>query len=132
MGIYADFLYSVNQTRYGTGPLEAMAGPTVGPLLEMGVVQPLNALKAAVDGKPTNLLAQTVQDAKGFLPFSNVWYTKAAFEHLVLHNILEALNPGYLASMRARTRKEYGQEWWWSPGETAPSRSPDFPRAVGE
>jgi hypothetical protein len=31
LGVYGDFLYSLNQTRYGTGPLELAAGPTIGP-----------------------------------------------------------------------------------------------------
>lgn len=131
LGIYGDFLYSVNQTRYGTGPLEVMAGPTVGPLLELGVVQPLTALKNAVDGKPTHLGAQTFQDLKGFVPGANVWYAKAALDHLVWQNVMEALSPGYLASMRSRARKEYGQDFWWAPGEATPERAPDAARALG-
>jgi hypothetical protein len=35
LGIYGDFLYGINQTRYGSGPIEALAGPTIGPLLEL-------------------------------------------------------------------------------------------------
>jgi hypothetical protein len=27
LGIYGDFLYGINQTRYGSGPIEALAGP---------------------------------------------------------------------------------------------------------
>jgi hypothetical protein len=38
LGIYGDFLYGINQTRYGSGPIEALAGPTIGPLLELGLV----------------------------------------------------------------------------------------------
>jgi hypothetical protein len=47
LGIYGDFLYGINQTRYGSGPIEALAGPTIGPLLELGLVQPLTAAKNA-------------------------------------------------------------------------------------
>lgn len=131
LGIYGDFLYSVNSTRYGSGPLEALAGPTVGPLLEMGLVQPLTAAKKAMDGKETHLAAQTLQDIKGFVPGGNIWYTKAALDHLIWQQAMEALSPGYLSNIRSRTAKEYGQDWWWTPGELAPDRGPDLGKAAG-
>jgi hypothetical protein len=56
-----------------------------------------------------------VQDLKGFFPGGNMWYTKAALDHLLWQNVMEMLSPGYLASIRSRTMKEYGQDWWWSP-----------------
>jgi len=132
MGIYGDFLYSANHTRYGSGVLEAMAGPTVGPLLEMGLTQPMNAIANRMQGKETHLLAQTVQDAKGFIPGGNIWYTKAAMDHLVWQQVMEAMSPGYLASIRSKTAKEFGQEWWWRPGDLAPERGPNLGAAVGQ
>ena len=130
LGIYGDFLYGVNHTRYGSGPLEAFAGPTMGPLLELGIVQPLTAAKDAIEGKETHLLAKTVQDLKGFVPGGNIWYAKAALDHMIWQNVMEALSPGYLSSIRSRTQKEYGQAWYWQPGELTPERAPDFGEAV--
>jgi len=130
LGIYGDFLYSVNQTRYGSGPLEALAGPTMGPILSLGIVQPLTAAKQAMEGKDTHLAAKMVQDVKGFIPGSNIWYTKAALDHLIWQNVLEALSPGYLATIRERTQREYGQDWWWRPGELEPERPPDMRKAL--
>lgn len=131
LGLYGDFIYSVNSTRYGSGPTEAMLGPTVGPLLEMGLVQPLNAAKKAIEGKDSHLAAQTLQDAKSFVPGNNMWFTKAALDHLIWQQAMEALSPNYLASIRSKTAKEYGQNWWWNPGQTAPDRPPDLERAMG-
>ena len=125
-GIYGDFLYSASETRYGSGPVEVLAGPTIGPLLEMGVVQPLQAIRKTMEGKETHLLAQTMQDVKGFIPGMNAWYAKAAIEHLVWQNVMESLSPGYLNSIEKRTRKEFGQEWWWKPGELTPERAPEI------
>jgi hypothetical protein len=130
LGIYGDFLYSVNQTRYGSGPLEALGGPTMGPLLEMGLVQPLTALKKSMEGKETHLAAQTLQDLKGFVPGGNIWYTKGALDHLVWQQVMNSLSPGYLGSIRRRTAKEYGQDWWWGPGEPLPERAPNLGAAV--
>jgi len=130
LGIYGDFLSSTNQTRYGTGPLEVMAGPTMGPLLELGLVQPMNAAKKRMEGKETHLAAQTLQDLKGFVPGNNIWYTKAALDHMIWQRVMEMLSPGYLATIRQKTMKEYGQEWYWRPGEMAPERAPDLGRAI--
>lgn len=129
LGIYGDFLYGANHTRYGSGILESLAGPTVGPLLEIGLVQPMNAASKAIEGKETHLLAQTAQDLKGFIPGGNLWYTKTALDHLVFQNVFEMLSPGYLQSIRKRTAKEYGQDFWWGPGELSPDRAPDFSAA---
>lgn len=130
LGIYGDFLYGVTETRYGSGPLEAISGPTLGPLLELGIVQPLQAIKKNLEGKESHLLAQSLQDLKGFVPFGNVWYGKAAMEHLVWHQVMEALSPGYLAAMRSRTQRQTGQQWWWQPGELTPERAPDLDKAI--
>lgn len=131
LGIYGDFLYGAGHTRYGSGILESAAGPTIGPLLELGLVQPIQAIAKARDGKETHFLAQEAQDLKGFIPGGNIWYTKAAFDHLVSQQVFEALSPGYLSSIRSRTMKEYNQDWWWQPGELTPDRAPNLEAATG-
>ena len=98
----------------------------MGPLLELALVQPLGAARKAIEGKETQLGAQTIQDLKGFVPFNNAWYAKAALDHLVWQQVMESLSPGYLSSIRRRTQREYSQNWWWDLGEPAPERMPDF------
>lgn len=132
LGIYGDFMYGASNTRYGSGPVEVLAGPTIGPLLEMGLVQPLQAVKKTMEGRETHLAAQTLQDVKGFVPGNNLWYTKAATDHLIMQQVMEQLSPGYLSSIRSRTQREYGQDWWWTPGQAAPDRAPDLKAAIGE
>jgi len=134
-GFYGDFIYSANQTRYGSGPVEALAGPTIGPLLEVGLVQPLRAGRAMLEGKTVEdslrkLAAQSAQDLKTFIPMQNAFYAKAALDHLVFQQVLEALSPGYLQSIRRRTQREFNQAWWWEPGETMPERLPDIGGAL--
>jgi hypothetical protein len=129
LGFYGDFLYSANQTRYGSGPVEALSGPTVGPLLELGLVQPLGAARKLLEGDETSLASQTIGDVKGFIPMNNAWYLKGAMENIVWANVMETVNPGYLDRMKRRTRKEYDQDRWWEPGAMSPKRAPDFASA---
>lgn len=81
-------------------------------------------------GKNTNAGAEAVRFAKGHTPFVNLWYGKAALDHLVLHSLQENLSPGYLQRIQNKSRKDWGQDWWWQPGEALPDRAPDM-GAVG-
>jgi hypothetical protein len=130
LGIYGDFLFSQSgTTRYGTGPLEALAGPTIGTLGDfVGFsVQAGNALKT---GDASHFGAKTLNLTKGLIPGGNLWYTKAAIDHIIFQNAQEMLSPGYLSTMRSRTQNEFGNDWWWAPGEFAPERAPDMGTAL--
>lgn len=65
------------------------------------------------------------------VPFANMWYTKAAFNHLIYQQLQEQISPGYNDRVRKRMRKE-NLHTWWSPGETTPHRAPDFGAAIGQ
>lgn len=130
LGIYGDFLFSQSgTTRYGTGPLEALAGPTLG---SMGDLLQFAAQSgsAAATGQETHFGAKALRLGKGFVPGGNLWYTKAALDHILFQNAQEALSPGYLSTMRGRSEAEYGNDWWWAPGEIAPDRAPDMGTAL--
>jgi hypothetical protein len=132
LGIYGDFLQSSSgTTRYGSGPLEILAGPTLGSAAT-AVSSLVKAGNAMTDGKDTHLAANLINLGKTFIPFQNLWYTKAATDHILFQNIQEQLSPGYLANMRANSMKQNHQDWWWAPGEMAPQRAPDLASAVGQ
>ena len=131
LGLYGDFLFSQSgTTRYGTGPLEAIAGPTIGGAADLAAFIAQAPGKIAA-GEDPQVAAKAINIAKGYIPFQNLWFTKAATDHLIFQNAQEALNPGYLDSMRARTQREFGNDWWWAPGEVAPDRAPDLGNAFG-
>lgn len=132
LGLYGDFLFSqAGQTRMGSGPLEAVAGPTIGGAATIVDFIAKAPGEIAADGE-TKVAAKALGIAKGFVPGQNLWFTKAATDHLIFQAAQEALNPGYLDSMRARTEKEYGNQWWWAPGEPLPDRAPDMGNALGQ
>ena len=130
LGIYGDFLYGITNTRHGSGWAETLSGPIVGPLLEMSLIQPAKAIKRSIEGKETHLMAETARDLKQFFPGANFWPAKAALDNMLWANVFEALSPGYIADMRSRTMREYGQDSWWRPGELTPDRAPDFGAAI--
>lgn len=129
LGIYGDFLFSGGETRQGSGPFEVIAGPTLGTMADL-LNLAAKAKRDAEKGEASKTAGRAVTIAKGMIPGQNLWMTKAATDHLIFQQAQEALNPGYLSSMRSRYEREYGTEWWWDPGEVLPSRGPDFGNAL--
>jgi hypothetical protein len=111
--------------------LGAVAGPSggaVGGLLDLTV----GNLKEAREGENTDMGSEAIRLTNSNLPYANLWQTRALWEHWVLHNLQEAANPGYLSRMQKRAQKDFGQGYFWAPGEAAPDRAPDFGNMIGE
>lgn len=133
LGIFGDLLYTGlgGQTRGGQANWTSFAGPVFGTGLDAADLILGNAGKA-MQGKKTDVGADTLRFVKGNTPFINLWYARAAIDHLVVHDLQEQLSPGYLRRMRQRARKDWGQDYWWRPGDKLPERAPDASAAVGE
>lgn len=116
-------------------PLDSLGrlalGPSFGSLSELYELTKGN-VDEAIAGKDTHAGAEALRFGRSHLPFINLWYGRAAMDHLLLHGLQENLSPGYLGRIRRKARKEWGQEFWWQPGELTPDRAPDFGAMVGE
>ena len=83
--------------------------------------------------KETHAGAEAMRFARGHLPLVNLWYAKTALDHAGLQAAQEAMSPGYLARIQSKARKDWGQEYWWTPGgEFAPERAPSFADIAGQ
>lgn len=125
MGLYGDFLFS-DTTSHGSSALAALGGPIAGDIESIFKLKDM-AGAANFDATGANL----VRFAKSHIPGANLWYTKAAVDHMVFHQLQEYFSPGYLRRMERRAKKEFGQRYWWEPGEAAPDRAPNLGAAVG-
>jgi hypothetical protein len=112
--------------------LKSVAGPAIGTVADAVLkVGAANVWKASKGGQ-THALAESVNLARANLPYINLWYAKAALDHMGMHALQENLSPGYLSKMQQRARKDFGQDFWWQPGTGAPDRAPDIGKAVGQ
>lgn len=126
LGLYGDFLFS-DQTQGGQSALAALGGPIAGD------IESVFKLKGtAADGNADSTGANLVRLAKSHIPGANLWYTKAATDHMIFHQLQEYFSPGYLRRMEQRAKKEFNQRFWWEPGEQLPGRGPNLGAAVGE
>lgn len=133
LGIYGDMLYTAmgGENRAGQPNWASLGGPVFGTAADLANVT-LGNMGEMIRGERTKAGAEIVRFAKQNTPFINLWYAKAAIDHMLLQDLQETLSPGYLARMRQRSRRDFGQDYWWQPGEGLPSRAPDFGNAIGE
>ncbi|WP_442108689.1 hypothetical protein [Pseudomonas sp. NUPR-001] len=130
LSLYGDFLFS-NTTQGGTSALAAFGGPLAGDLETLLNLRGITADAALGDRDADVIGARLIQLGKGHLPGANLWYTKAATDHMIFHQLQEYFSPGYLNRMQRRAQREFGQGYWWEPGEMSPARSPDLGAAAG-
>lgn len=123
LGIYGDFLFS-EATQHGQSPIASLTGPVFGLVESAFNLTQGNAMQFA-RGEDTHLGAEVVKFAKGNTPAQSLWYAKAAFDHLIWNQLAEYFSPGYLAKLRQRSEREFGQKYYWSPEDVAPDRAPD-------
>lgn len=104
-GIYGDYLFG-KANRFGNGPLEALAGPTIS--TAASVVQLMQQAREgeARAGDGLNILLQNT-------PYLNLWYTRPALDYLILGSLYESVRPGYLQRQEQARRKENGQRRFW-------------------
>jgi hypothetical protein len=108
-----------------------LLGPTFGSAADIYELTKGN-IDEALAGKDTHAGAEAVRFARSHLPLVNLWYGKAALEHLFLHSLQENLSPGYLDRIQNKARKDWNQRYWWEPGASFDDmRAPDWAAAAG-
>jgi hypothetical protein len=110
LGIYGDFLFG-QASRMGSGTIESLAGPVIS---TAGRVIDLYHKALAGD----DVAARAVNEALNNTPFANLFYTRAAMNHLFLYELQETLNPGYLRRMERQVEKENAQTFLVRPSES--------------
>ncbi len=118
LGIFGDFVFA-DQNRFGGGLSATALGPT-GELLDKTIGLTLGNIQQAVKGEETNVLGEAAQFVKRYSP--TIWQVEVAkgamFDQLSL-----MADPDYekrLRRIRRNRMKEYGQDYWWRPGEALP------------
>jgi hypothetical protein len=121
LGIYGDFLFS-DVNRYERGMAETLAGPVVSAANDVRKLTVGNAIELA-QGEQTKAGKEAVQFARSYTPGGSLWYTRLAYERILLDQLQKEVDPDYqerFRSMETRARREMDQEYWWAPGDSAP------------
>lgn len=133
LGVYTDLLYTGmgGQNRGGAPNWASIAGPVFGTAFDLADVT-LGNFGQELQGKDSKAGAELLRFTRQNVPLLNLWYARSALDHAFFHEAQESLSPGYLARMRQRAQRDWGQSYWWEPGGGLPQRAPDFGNAVGQ
>jgi hypothetical protein len=102
LGIMGDLLLS-DASGFGRSASSIMAGPTLGKVDEI-----FKIYSAGVRGGGSK--RQAAMFAVNSIPFNNLFYTRAALDQLILLQMQEELNPGYLRRVQREAERTYGQK----------------------
>lgn len=133
LGIYGDLLYTGlgGSNRAGQANYFSLFGPVAGTAGDLASVS-LGNLGQVMRGEKTDTGAELLRFTQQNAPMLNLWYIRAAIRHMLVDDMQETVSPGYLNRMKTKAYKDFGQSYWWEPGETVPDRAPDFEAAIGE
>ena len=125
LGFLGDFIANQvsENARYGAWSTVSFLGPQASTALEVSDTL-TKAMGAAIYDKETKPAASALRIVKSHTPFINMWYTQTVLDRYIMNDIQEYLSPGYLARMERRTKRSWGQEYWWGLRDTAPRRAP--------
>ena len=132
-GMYADLFFG-DSGDHNNGALTKLLGPGATSIED--AINLFHETASEADGSSTlkqgQYSAKMLRFARNYaMPFTRLFYVKAAFNHLVYQNAQEALAPGYNARVRQRMAK-YNQTSWWPSGSNLPKRAPDMKTVVGQ
>jgi hypothetical protein len=132
LGIFGDFMFS-QTNRFGGGLAETVSGPVVGLANDLRNLT-IGNMQQLVTGEDTNFAREMVSFVSRYFPGSSTWYLRLALERTIADQVQMMVDPRAAERMRRLERRyvrERGQEYWWRPGQSRPSRGPDFGAALG-
>lgn len=112
LGIYGDFLFG-EYSRYGRSFLSTLAGPTFGQVDDLAEI--FTRIRTGED-VGANVMRTVINNT----PFINLFYTRQALDYLILYELQEMVNPGYLRRMEGRIMQENNQQFFVPPSESIP------------
>lgn len=111
-GIYGDFMFG-EFNRFGRSFVSTAAGPTASVIDDLAEIY--TRFRTGDDAA-----AQVVRTLVNNSPFINLFYTRVALDYLILYQIQETLNPGYLRRLERKLLKDNNQQFIVPPSRVIP------------
>jgi len=129
LGIYGDFAFS-NTGRNNQSLAKTLAGPLVDRVDNLLALTTGNLFQG-YRGERTNMGREALRFGKSNMPGANLWFMGLPLRRIVFDEIQKFVDPdAYKAFAREEQirYKDFGQRYWWRPGQTRPDRAPDLSR----
>lgn len=127
MGLFGDFFFG-DYSRFDRSPVTEMTGPMAGLFDDLMSSTKGNLDKQLEDidngkDREQHVARDLFRVFKRNIPLASLWYSRLAFERIVLDNMERLADPGFdnrINKYERKMRKQMGQEFWWRPGNLAP------------
>ncbi len=107
LGILGDILFGEAQGNVDL--LAALEGPTIGKVNDLYAIY-----MKAMNGD--DAAAESLRRLRNWLPGQNIFYAKIPIDYLLMNNVYEWANPGYLQRLERNLYNKTGQEYWFNEG----------------
>ena len=131
-GIFGDFLFS-DQNRFGGGLMSTIAGPGLSTASDAAKLTVGNA-QEILSGEDTKAGKELVRFIGANTPGSSLWYSRLAFQRIMLDEMQQMVDGDArddFSRMEQKARKDFGQDYWWAPGDAQPDRAPNIGATLG-
>lgn len=132
LGIYGDLLFS-DVGRHGGGIQKMIAGP-LADRVDSAVLQPVAMAVDAYKGKKVHAGKLGVDILRQWTPGQNMWFSNLLVQRHVFDQLERMADPAaYAAKVRSdlvKRKQDFGQDYWWQPGDRAPRRAPNIGRIL--
>jgi len=129
LGIFGDLIYSEAEgENFGTDITDALLGLPVafGKDTFSLLTEPLKYFPGGDDPNVGNELSKYI---KKYTPGSSLWYLRAAWERIIVDTLQNLIDPDFHKRNQRnikRYQKKEGRDYWWYPGDTLPSETPEI------
>ena len=120
-GLFGDFLFQ-DYNRFGQSIGGTVAGPAVGTIQSLLKAGDLYGL-AEGEWDARSFASDVFKVGVKEVPGINLWYSRLAVERLLIDQVESMIDPKYSKRMRRLEKQmqtQYGQKYWWRPGEALP------------
>ena len=128
LGLFGDY-FVADHNRYGRTLSEAIPGPLVQFVADLNGLTLGNVL-ALARGEDANFTGDTLKFLRRNTPGASIWYLRLIWERAIMDTVSRMVDEDF-DSKNSRQINNYlrntQQEFWWQPGEIAPSETPYLP-----
>jgi len=81
----------------------------------------------SLEEKDVKLTRDLFRVMKRNVPGVSLWYSRVVVERLLLDQIDRMIDPKFdrrIKKAERRMKKDFDQDYWWTPGRTEPRKSP--------
>ena len=127
-GIIGDFAYTAVNRADQSFVANMFGGPVGGFIDDIARIAGLNIQALDDERRERAFGADLARFIRNNAPGSTLWYSRLATDRLLWDRLQWWADPEAARRFRQlerRVLREYDQEFWWAPGESAPRRGPD-------